>query len=352
MGDKECSAQSAAFTGAFPPGLEAEILHVSRTIELALRSPRSIERIELHMTSPDAATIAPEGVSGGEQQGLHVYRALFVNPAQRGFSGYLRLNLADGSVVCSQQLTFPCADLPYLHGDVPLSQQIGHDNWRNFLSTLCNKKGKDVLEVGARQVTGENAVNRGRFDKARYTGFDYMDGNNVDVVGDAHRLSSYFDRKFDLIFSSAVFEHLAMPWIASLEMIRLLKPGGYIFVETHYSFSSHERPWHFFQFSELALRVLFPEKAGIRCIEAGVSNPLVGRFSYLASEYLAGRPVTGLYCHSQFLGVKEREVDDFSWDKATLQDIVADTSYPKPRNTAAAGISCPLKVDDFHAETS
>jgi hypothetical protein len=33
--------------------------------------------------------------------------------------------------------------------------------------------------------------------------------------------------------------------------------GGVLFVETHFSFSSHERPWHFFQFSDMALRVLF-----------------------------------------------------------------------------------------------
>ena len=50
----------------------------------------------------------------------------------------------------------------------------------------------------------------------------------MDVVGDAHKLSSYFHDEFDLIFSSAVFEHLAMPWRASIEIIKLLKKGGYI----------------------------------------------------------------------------------------------------------------------------
>lgn len=48
-----------------------------------------------------------------------------------------------------------------------------------------------------------------------------------------------------LIFSSAVFEHFAMPWQVSIEMIKLLKEGGYLFIETHYSYSGHERPWHF-----------------------------------------------------------------------------------------------------------
>ena len=55
---------------------------------------------------------------------------------------------------------------------------------------------------------------------ASYVGFDFYPGENVDVVGDAHKLSSYFghDEKFDLIFSSAVFEHLHMPWIVAQEI--------------------------------------------------------------------------------------------------------------------------------------
>lgn len=214
-------------------------------------------------------------------------------------------------------------DSAYLHPDVPLAKVTHHEQWIETLAGLCNKPGKRVLEVGSRVVTGSNF--RSRFDQAEYTGFDYHPGPNVDVVGDAHKLSSFFDRPFDLIFSSAVFEHFALPWVVAQEMIRLLSVGGYIFVETHYSYSSHERPWHFFQFSEQALKMLFPPAAGIKCIEAGVSNPIVGRFSSLACKYLAHRPVSGLYCHSGFLGLKKRDVPNFSYLDA-LDDLA--TEYP------------------------
>ena len=137
---------------------------------------------------------------------------------------------------------------------VRIDEDINHDNWPKMLKSLCDKEGMEVLEIGSRVVTGKRFDRL--FENASYVGFDYYMGENVDVTGDAHRLSSYFDKKFDLIFSSAVFEHLAMPWQAALEIIKLLKPGGYVFIETHYSFSSHERPWHFFQFSENALDVL------------------------------------------------------------------------------------------------
>ena len=194
-----------------------------------------------------------------------------------------------------------------------------------------DKEGFNILEVGSRCVTG--SLFGKKFQKAKYTGFDYYPGENVDVVGDAHKLSTYFDEheKFDLIFSSAVFEHLAMPWKAALEIIKLLKPGGYIFIETHYSFSSHERPWHFFQYSENALNILFPEVFGIECVKKGCSNLIKGCFSGLASRYLRGRTVGGLYCHSEFLGRKFKDVQNLSWENISLDDVSEGTKYPSPR---------------------
>lgn len=213
--------------------------------------------------------------------------------------------------------------------DVPHDDDISHDSWVKYLCEICDKPEAEVLEVGSRCVTG---CVRDNFKLANYTGFDYYSGTNVDVVGDAHQLSKYFDKKFDLIYSSAVFEHLAMPWIAALEMIKLLKPNGFIFVETHYSYSSHERPWHFFQFSENALNVLFPEKFGIKCIKKGCSNLIKGEFSEESADYLKGRLVGGMYCHSEFLGQKVAEIEELSWDNVNLEDVVGATQYPLPNN--------------------
>lgn len=218
----------------------------------------------------------------------------------------------------------------YLHKDVPLSKTIAHDKWQDYLIELANKNHWKVLEIGSREVTGVSLM-RKRLVSAEYVGFDFYTGNNVDVIGDVHKLSSYFNgEKFDLIFSSACFEHFAMPWIASQEMVKLLKMGGYIFVETHYSYSSHERPWHYFQFSEKALEVLFNREMGIECVEKGVSNPLIARFSKYAVKYLRGRKIPGLYCHSEFLGKKFKDVEDFNWYNVNVEDIYRGTKYIEP----------------------
>jgi SAM-dependent methyltransferase len=222
-------------------------------------------------------------------------------------------------------------DKTFLAADVPMSRIVSHKQWQTYLHDVGNKPGMRILEVGSREVTGES-VARKKFDRAIYIGFDYYPGANVDVVGDAHKLSSYFktEDKFDIIYSSACFEHFAMPWIVATEIAKLLKVGGLVFIETHFSYSSHERPWHFFQFSDMALRVLFSKALGFECIEAGMSNPVIGRFSSLADEYLKNKPVPGLYCHSEYLGKKVSDVNDFDWGAVDLHSVVGGTTYPEP----------------------
>ena len=222
-------------------------------------------------------------------------------------------------------------DRGFLAPDVPSTQSATHANWLKLMLEIGNKPGMKVLEIGSREVTGESPA-RKLFDKAQYVGFDYCAGGNVDVVGDAHKLSGYFDCQFDLIYSSAVFEHLAMPWIVAEEIAWLLKVGGKVFVETHFSFGSHERPWNFFQFSDMALKCLFSPALGFECLEAGMSNPIIGKFSSLADPYLRGRYVSGLYCHSQYLGVKRREVSSFNWADVDVAEVVGNTRYPAPRS--------------------
>lgn len=222
-------------------------------------------------------------------------------------------------------------DHRYLDANVSLSRIASHANHMQYLADIGNHGGKSILEVGSREVTGKSTA-RQLFSKARYVGFDFYPGDNVDVVGDAHALSRHFEREsFDIVFTRACFEHFALPWIVAEEMMKVLKVGGILFVETHFSYASHERPWHFFQFSDMGLRALFPPAFGMECIEAGMSNPMVGRFSRLADAYLRYQPIPGLYCHSEFLGRKVSSVDSYDWRSLALDDVVHGTRYPSPK---------------------
>ena len=204
---------------------------------------------------------------------------------------------------------------------------VSHDQWVDYLSNNFNKPGLNVLEIGSRVVTGENF--RSRFNKANYVGFDFYNGENVDVVGDAHKLSKYFPaEEFDLVFSSAVFEHFYAPWLVSEQISKVLKIGGSAFVETHFSFSAHERPWNFFQFSDQGLKVLFNKELGFEVLDVGMSNSIGGYFSPRSSPYLRFRPVRELYCHSEILVRKVNLSEGIDWAEIDLDMLVEGTRYP------------------------
>lgn len=211
-------------------------------------------------------------------------------------------------------------------------ENLKHSEWVDYLSDNFNKEGMRVLEIGSRNVTGANL--RSKFSKAKYVGFDFYEGENVDIAGDVHRLTNYFfgEEKFDLIFSSAVFEHLHMPWVAAIEIQKMLKVGGYVFIETHFSFSSHERPWHFFQFSDMGLRALFNDALGFDLVGSGMSNPISGFFNHDADIYLRYLPLNELYCHSEILCIKRCEVENFEWGRVDIDSIVEGTRYPAPKH--------------------
>lgn len=207
---------------------------------------------------------------------------------------------------------------------------VSHSDWPQYLSEKFNKPGLRILEIGSRNVTGSN--HRKLFSEAKYIGLDFYAGENVDIVGDIHRLPTYFnnEEKFDLIFCSAVFEHLYMPWVAAKHMTELLKVGGHIFVETHFSHVAHERPWNFFQFSDMGLRALFNDGLGMEVLDCGMSNPVVGVFNSYSDNYLRFRPVKELYCHSEILVRKYKHVEDFDWEALNPEQLVGSTKYPEP----------------------
>lgn len=227
-------------------------------------------------------------------------------------------------------MSAPILDRAYLAKDVPAPVRAGHNTMVQDLLERADKPGFRILEIGSRQVSS-GYVLPDLLKHATYVGFDYYEGPNVDVVGDAHRLSALVEGPFDAVYSTAVFEHLAMPWVVVEEIAKVLKVGGHAFIETHFSFSSHERPWNFFQFSDMGLRALFSPALGFECLEASMDNPIVGRFSAFAAPYLRFQPVTGLYCHSLFIGRKTRDVPDFRWCDADIDQVVGATQYPPPQ---------------------
>lgn len=201
---------------------------------------------------------------------------------------------------------------------------------------IVNESRLSVLEIGSRVVGPFEINTRALFPNASsYTGFDYYPDSNTDVVGDAHSLSHYFpSKRFGAIFSVAVFEHLAMPWVVAIEINKLLEIGGVTYHLTHPAWPLHERPWDFWRFSDDGLRVLFSKPMGFEIIKVAFFAPLRMHMDDLQKGY-ENMPVEESFGGVQILARKIADVDTdrFKWD-TTIEEVLGSNShYPQPKTT-------------------
>lgn len=153
-------------------------------------------------------------------------------------------------------------------------QDRGHRLFPEFVQRIRGLPAGRLLEIGSRARSGVSRREVAPADWG-YVGLDIVEGVNVDVVGDAHSMSSLLPHdSFDAAMSLSVFEHLAMPWKVVLELNKLLKVGGIAFIQTHQAFPLHDEPWDFWRVSAHAWPVLFNAKTGFRVLEAAMAEPV------------------------------------------------------------------------------
>ena len=113
---------------------------------------------------------------------------------------------------------------------------------------LDRDRALDALDIGSYDVNGSY---RTLFDSPnwRYTGVDLEKGPGVDVVLTSPYRFPFASRSKDVIVSGQAFEHVEYFWMSWLEMIRVLKPGGLIFLIAPSRGPEHRYPqdcWRFY----------------------------------------------------------------------------------------------------------
>jgi SAM-dependent methyltransferase len=127
-----------------------------------------------------------------------------------------------------------------------------------------------ILEMGAKQsIPGRSTLRKNEFPEySEYLGTDFEPGADVDIIADAHELSKVCgEETFDVILCYSVLEHVQDPYVVAHEMIKTLKVGGYIHVQTHQSFPLHAYPADYWRFTTEALRLLYPARFGMKLID-------------------------------------------------------------------------------------
>jgi SAM-dependent methyltransferase len=112
-----------------------------------------------------------------------------------------------------------------------------------------------VFDIGSYDVNGSY---RPLFDKPgwRYSGVDLAAGPNVDIVLNSPYRLPLASGSADLVVSGQAFEHVEFFWVAWLEQVRVLKPGGMIFLIAPSRGPEHRYPvdcWRFYPDSYSAL---------------------------------------------------------------------------------------------------
>jgi Methyltransferase domain len=213
---------------------------------------------------------------------------------------------------------------------LPVSRGTSKDPYhllfKRFVAEVNALETPRIAELGSRARSG-NIYTAGFRKGISYTGVDIIPGENVDLVADAHDLSAHLEADaYDAMFSISVFEHLAMPWKAVVEVNKILKTGGLVFVATHPTWPAHDRPWDFYRFSKHGMSVLFNKMTGFDVLD--VCEGLPCRVVPLGFE----ASMRGMQLNEAFLGVSllARKIGPadprLKWD-ISLKEIL-ETSYP------------------------
>ena len=257
-------------------------------------------------TSPGASARGPRATSGG-------YSVVLSQP--------------DGEKVTGARMIFSLSNGTYATVVEPWTGALGSDPYHALNTRFFDKlvpSGANVLEIGSRNRSGN--VRRELFPPdVSYTGFDITSGENVDVVGDAHELSRYFDADhFDVVLAMSTFEHLAMPWKAAIEINKVMKPGGILMITSHQTWPLHEQPWDFWRFSDQGWRCLFNQATGFEVLETamGEQASIVPR---LAHPIVIGHPLADTRLASAVVA-RKLGTAKVEWG-ASLEEVLS-TAYP------------------------
>jgi Methyltransferase domain len=154
---------------------------------------------------------------------------------------------------------------------LPILPPVENDPPPNGIAMFGDAPAGPILAVGIRSPTEEVLTARlAEFGDREVVGFDVHPGLGVDVVGDAHRLSSYFPpNHFAGIYSTSLLEHLTTPWLFAAECSRVLMPGGRVLHQAPWAWPTHALPNDFWRFSNVGLQAMFSEELGFRTIRSG-----------------------------------------------------------------------------------
>jgi hypothetical protein len=172
--------------------------------------------------------------------------------------------------------------------------------WVKIESLKKYKKGDKfkILELGTKRSNPLCPTNRKHLfndiNNIEYIMTDYDNGIDVDVVCDIHKVDDVFEKEsFDLIITCSTFEHFKYPQLCGHNLMKILKIGGRIFIQTHQTYPLHGYKFDYFRFSREALSSIFSKKMNFKTISSYFEGDCViipyidlNNWNHVAESYL------------------------------------------------------------------
>jgi len=124
-----------------------------------------------------------------------------------------------------------------------------------FFNAYVNADDKrTVVDIGAQNVNG--SIKDVTPKNLNYIGVDFVEAKGVDVILTDPYSLPFDNESIDIIVCSSCFEHSEMFWVLFLEMMRILKPDGLLYLNVPSNGLFHRYPvdcWRFYPDSGEAL---------------------------------------------------------------------------------------------------
>ena len=172
--------------------------------------------------------------------------------------------------------------------------ESAYEHGRQFFEVYWNPRFTDVVELGSQDVNG--SIRDHAPTSARYVGLDMVEGKGVDMIVVQGERLPLDDESFDVVVTSSAFEHDVCFWETFLDLVRITRPGGLLYINAPSNNAFHRYPldcWRFYPDSGLAL-VEWARRQGVEVelVESFVAAPQAsGWCDFIAVFRKAGAPL-------------------------------------------------------------
>ncbi len=141
---------------------------------------------------------------------------------------------------------------------------------------------------------------------------------NTDVISVGEALP-FLPDSFDAVFSFSVLEHVKNPFKSANELVRVLKPGGTMYLSVPFLQPVHAYPHHYFNMTGQGLRSLVEESVEIISSGVPVSGHPLFTLSWILNSWARGLPRES---REEF---ENKSIKDFLYSP----DLLINESYVK-----------------------